>query len=431
MKTYQRVAIVGGASAFWAPGLVAGMACTRSLREAHVTLVDVEASRAQRMADTMTAMLRRGYPGAPTPTVSGSVSLEEALAGADAVYTCYRNGGHDIEGRINALSKKYGSRQACFTAGPGACLYLATQGAVMLEVAQALTRLCPRAWLINVSNPLPGLSILAAKAGADPRRVLGLCGTLAGYRQVLADFLGVAPERLAFSLGGTNHCTFYTGVWLDGEDAYAQVRRRAREQPFLDLGRWGTDTGPVELLELTGYLATAGHPDDIYPMLRCQRTFRSGASPTLLPWERENFGEILEAYGRGDTVDFEPPRQPSEQVQWLEALSGAPNVTRRFSANVANLGVWPNLPDWAVLDMECELDERGVMPLATPPLPETIAEVARAHQVSFELAARAVVNRDRALLVQAIRACPFGNFMQTAERLVQEAWAPLGLATIF
>ena len=431
MTKYQRIAIIGGGSALWVPGVVAGMACTRSLREAHVVLMDADAARARRMAETVKAVLRRGYPGTPTPTVSGTGSLEEALADAEAVYTCYRNLGHDTEGRINDLAKKYGSRQACFTAGPGACIYLATQGTVMLEVLRSMIRLCPKAWLINVSNPLPGLSILAAKAGADPRRVLGVCGTLEGYRQALADFLRIEPARLTFTIGGTNHCTFYTGVWIDGREAYEQVRQRAREQPYLDLGRWGTDTGPVELLELTGYMAVPGHPDDIYPMLRCERRFPAGPSPTLMPWERADFGQVLEAYGRGETVDFEPPREPSQQVQWLESLAGVPNVPRRFSVNTANLGVWPNMPSWSVLDMECELDERGVMPLATPPLPETIAEVARAHQVSFELAARAVVNRDRNLLVQAIRSCPFGNYMQSAEAMVQEAWDQFSLGKIF
>jgi len=426
---YRRIVILGGASPYWTPRNVSLMACSASLNEAEVVLVDAAHDRSAHMGDICNKMLARAFPGVAM-RVRAAASLEHALPGADAVIACYRNGGHDVEGRINAIAQKYGSHQSCFTAGPGAVIYLATQGPVMIDLVRAMLRHSPRAWLVNCSNPLPAMCMLAAKAGAEPRRVLGFCGALQWYRRSLARFLEVDPARTAFRIGGTNHCTFLTEVLVDGKDAYPLIRELGKTRPWIDMSEWGRSTVEIKMLNFLGYLCLPGHATDIYPAIRGQWLPPLESAPKLTADNKPGFMEVLEGYARGENVDWTPPAEREVPFNWLDALAGEGDE-HLFSINTANLGAVANLPDWAVPDLECYLDARGVAPLAGPPLPEHVAEVVRRHHVSFEMAARAVLARDHSLLVRAVQLCPFGDYVESAGNILADARAEFGEELIF
>lgn len=426
---YKKISVIGGGSVLWTPDAVARMASTSSIRHAEVALYDVRYEQAVKVAEVCARMLKRSHPDS-TMTVHAAKSLEKALTGADVVMTCFCNLGSGVEKRINDISKRYGSNQNCYTAGPGALLYLALQGPVMIEVVEAMLKHCPGAWLINCSNPLPAMVMLAVKAGISPRKALGFCGALSWSRDTLAAFLQVEPQRLDFRVGGTNHCTFYTEVYLDGIDAYPQMRRRAQEQPYLDLGCWGRSTAEIEIFKAVGYLPAGGHPSDILPTLPGEMTPPGPEAPA----KPENFGADflprLEAYGLGGKEELNIPREREVPFSWLDALAGDTRE-QRFSINITNDGAVPNLPAWAVPDLECQLDSCGVTPLTTPALPEVIAEIVRRHQVTFEMAARAVVGRDHKLLHEAIQLCPFGDYLRSADKILEDAGREFGAHFFF
>ena len=436
---YGKIVILGGASPYWTPRNVALMACSASVNEAEVVLADVAFDRAEHMAGLCNKMVARAFPGVKL-RVSAAPSADAAMPGTDAVIACYRNGGHDIEGRINAIAEKYASRQNCFTAGPAAVIYLATQGPALVDLVRSMLRHAPNAWLVNCANPLPAMCMLAVKAGAQPRRVLGFCGALAWHRQFLARYLDAAPERIAFSIGGTNHCTFFTEIMLDGRDAYPMVRELGRSKQWIDMGEWGRSTVEIKMLHALGYLCAPGHTTDVYPMFSGEWMPALAAAPRLTADNKPGFMDVLEGYARGETVDWAPVSGREVPVLWLDALaSGGPSPCggpstggeHLFSINTMNLGAVPNLPEWSVPDLECYLDARGVAPLAVPPLPEHLAEVVRMHHTSFDMAARAVLARDHGLLVKAVQLCPFGHYMESAEAILADARDAFGEELIF
>jgi alpha-galactosidase/6-phospho-beta-glucosidase family protein len=429
IRKYRRVVIVGGGSYLWTPDHVGKMACSSSLDQAEVVLYDIDVPRAARVAALCNAMVARAYPDKGL-RVSAAATLDEALPGAEAVFTTYCNLGIGVEHRLNAFAQRHGSAQNCYTAGPGAVLFIAIQAPVMVGVVQAMQRHCPQAWLINCANPLPAMGMVAVHAGADPRRVLGFCGALHWYRRTLADFLLVAPERLHIRIGGTNHCTFLTDITLDGQDAYPLVRTRARELGYLDLGCWGRSTTEIHLLEATGYLCPGGHPSDIFPTVHGEWMPPGPDAPPRPANFGQDFVALLEAYTRGEETPWTPPHEREVPVTWLDALAGDASDSVH-SINYMNQGAVTNLPPWAVPDLECVLDPRGVSPVIGPPLPELIAEVTCRHQVVFDLAARAAVTRNHAMLRRAIQLDPCNDYLLTAERLLTEARAEFGEEWIF
>jgi len=429
IKPYKKISVIGGGSVLWTPDAVAKMASTASICHAEVTLYDVRYEQAVRVAEACSRMLKRSHPDS-TMKVHAAKSLEGALTGTDAVITCFCNLGSGVENRIDEISKKYGSNQHCYTAGPGALLYLAIQGPVLIDVVEAMRKHCPDAWLINCSNPLPAMIMVAVKAGMSSRKALGFCGALSWEHDLLAKFLQVEPERVDFRLGGTNHCSFYTEVYLDGMDASPLIRKRGQEQPYLDLGCWGRSATEIEILNAVGYLPPGGHPSDIFPTLQGEWIPPGPDAPPKPKNFDGDFLTRLEAYGLGGNEELNLPKVREVPFSWLDALAGDTRE-HHFSINITNDGAVPNLPAWAVPDLECHIDRRGVTPFTSPALPEVIAEIVRRHQITFEMAARAIVGRDRKLLREAIQLCPFGDYMRSADKILEDAARELGAHFFF
>ncbi len=420
--TITKLTIIGGGSLLWTPVNAGRMACSPGTRDAELVIYDLNQQRAAATAELTNAMLRRAYPDAKL-RVTAAPTLAAALAGAQVVITCYCVGGNGTEHKLEKLANQYGCKQAVFTAGPGACLNIAIQGRALVEIVRQMQQSCPAAYLINCTNPVPGLVMTAVKAGHDPRRTLGFCGALHWYRRLLQQFLpGADPAALDFRIGGTNHCTFFTEIYRAGADAYAEARATALRNGVYDLGEWGTSTMEINLLKETGYLAMPGHSTDIYPGIAGTHELKPVSGAKRISEYDPNFGDVLAAYGRGEPVDWEPPRESEVPILWLDALTGAAPPTTH-SVNLTNLNAVPNLPDWCVPDLECLMDRRGVTPLANPPYPPQIAEVVRRHQVTFELAARAALEQRTDLLIQSIQACPFADYTTTARAMVDEARA--------
>ena len=431
--TMKKIVIVGGASPRWTPRNVASMALSPSTRDAEVVLVDVAHDRAVQLADVCTRMVKRAY--GVSLRVHAQAKLADALPGADVVFTVFRNGGHDSETRIDAMMKTFGSQQNCFTAGPGAAIYAAVQSKPLLDLVRLMAVHCPNAVIIHGINPLPTMVMLAVLAGHDPGRVMGHCGAMPWYRRDAARALGVDPSRVTVRVGGTNHCTFFTQILLDGQDAYPLAVRMVQERGYYDLGIWGRSTTELDLLKMTGYLVAGGHASDIYPM--AHGTWTPPSAEVLATREAsariendENFLDLLDAYANGQPSPWQPPAEADFPIPWLDALSGL-GSERIFTVNRVNGGAVPNLPDWSVPDVECYIDARGVSPVQSPPLPEHLAEVARRHQTAFRLAAQACLARSRDTLIRAIQLAPFGDYMKSAPAIVAEAEKLFGKETIF
>src|SRR5262249_36319382 len=122
-----------------------------------------------------------------------TLEREAALRDADFVLNTALDGGHEPEEAGRRLAAEHGYYRG---------VRLQTnlkQYALMLSVARDVERLCPRAWLIQSSNPVfEGCTLMARETGA---RVIGLCHGFYGYRQ-LAQAVGVDPDEVEWEAPG-------------------------------------------------------------------------------------------------------------------------------------------------------------------------------------------------------------------------------------
>lgn len=429
----NKVVIVGGGSYLWTPRSVAHMALTPVFQGAEIVLVDVSRERAAEIADVMNRVLARAYPDSGI-RCRGEIDLDQALPGAQLVFTCYQNLGKKTESTATEIGRRFGAHENAFSAGPGMVLYLAVQGPVMVNLVQRMRRHCPEALLLNCSNPLPALCMVAIKAGWPARRVMGVDGVIDWNRLAMARFLKVPKDSLTFRTAGTNHLTFLADLKCDGKDVSELLAKRAEEQPWLDLWCWGRSESEVNIYKATGYLPCPGHASDLMPHLAGAMLPPDPVSSAEAPIDNRveytpEFVDILKDYAAGKEVAWSPPTHIDEPFTSLDALSKV-NQGRLCSGQMMNQGAIPNLPDWAVLELELYVDARGFTPLAAPAYPDLIAEIVRRQQVTFELAARGVVENNVTYLRQAIQLCPFGDYWKQADAILAEGRNAFGTAYV-
>ena len=93
---------------------------------------------------------------------------------------------------------------------------------LMLEVARAMERDCPEAWLIQASNPVfEGCTLMTRETGV---KVVGLCHGYRGIERV-ANLLGLDPDLVTWQAPGFNHVIYLTEFCYEGESVYPLLDR--------------------------------------------------------------------------------------------------------------------------------------------------------------------------------------------------------------
>ena len=205
------VAILGGSTPFTAALVEALRAAAHALPACELRLFGQDAEALQRMKRYGDRRL------APSGwAVNASRVLDEAVDGAAVVVNQIRFGGLEGRSRDEELASRF-QLSADETLGP--CGLTAALRVVprIRELAADLGRLCPDAWVLNLSNPLSLATRAMILAGA-PRKCVGLCelpqATVAETCRVLA----MQPADVEWEYAGLNHRGFVFSLKHRGEE---------------------------------------------------------------------------------------------------------------------------------------------------------------------------------------------------------------------
>ena len=190
----MKVAIIGAGSAVFARQLIADILTTPGLMSGTFFLVDVDAQRlalAKRVGDAMVKAAGREW------RVEATRDRRRVLPGCDYVINSIevaglRNVRHDYD-----IPLKYGVDQCIGdTIGPGGVFKMLRTGPAWLSILRDIEELCPRAVVMNYTNPMSALTLLALRA--TRLRVVGLCHSVQGTSQQLADYLDLPASELTW-----------------------------------------------------------------------------------------------------------------------------------------------------------------------------------------------------------------------------------------
>ncbi|MFI9645347.1 6-phospho-beta-glucosidase [Streptomyces sp. NPDC052040] len=432
----MRLTILGGGG-FRVP-LVHG-ALLRDRGEGRVTRVvlhDVDAGRLSAVARVL-AEQAAGVPDAPE--VTATTDLDEALRGADFVFSAIRVGG--LEGRAHdervALAEGVLGQE---TVGAGGIAYGLRTVPVADDIARRVARLAPDAWVINFTNPAGLVTEAMSRRLGD--RVIGICDSPVGLGRRIARVLGAADPRETFvDYVGLNHLGWVRGLRVRGRDELPRLLADPALLGSFEEGRlfgadWLRSLGAIPNEYLHYYYFNR---ETVAAYREAERTrgaflrdqqarfyeeMRRPDAGALAAWDRTRAEReatyMAENRRTADAGEREAEDLSGGYEQVALALMRAIARDERATLilNVRNRGTLSVLDTDAVVEVPCLVDANGAHPLAADPLPGHATGLVCAVKAVEREVLSAAESGSRATAVKAFALHPLVDSVRVARRLV-------------
>src|SRR5512138_2164236 len=222
-----KITFIGAGSLGFTGELVRDVLTFPLLEDATISLMDIHAGRLEWAKKGVEKLIAAG--GRPAK-VEATLDRAEALRGADVVLTTILAGStevwrHDIE-----IPKKYGvDTNVGDTRGPSGIFRFLRTINPMLDIVRDMEKYCPKAVLLNYTNPMAMLC--AALQRQTFISVTGLCHSVQGTAEMLAGWIGAPMSSIDYVCAGINHQAWYLEYKRGGEDAYPLIYKAVTERP--------------------------------------------------------------------------------------------------------------------------------------------------------------------------------------------------------
>jgi alpha-galactosidase len=452
----KKITVIGGGSTMFVPGLLRMIMNSEALKGSTVCLMDVDARRAEVMANLGKRLVER--EGLDL-TIESTTEQRASLVNADFVIVAIAVGGmsaweEDIEipGRYGIFTEVHDS------IGPGGIMRAFRHVPILASICQDLAEVSPTAWVFNYTNPA-GANTLAMKTVPSVNSVsLCSCTGLPMNVMWLSALTGVAPDEIAMPpvVGGINHCAGILDLRSkDGAPLIPRIRRRTGKDLLASMEALMQHAAASEMAAEAQEALGAN-----FEFLARRLVQSSGLEETMVPWALDLFGvmpycwthwieffpqmlRLSEPYkGRAqglamqygthifDMVDKRARVQkwqdladrwsnpafadevslaalPMGEEDWgievvdvMEAL--VTNRTALHIVNTTNNGAIDNLPDEAIVEVSSVINSYGIRPVHVGSVPETLAAHFRLHLSVQRLTTEAALSGDRQTALQAL-----------------------------
>ena len=441
----MKLAILGGGG-FRVPLVYGAVLRDLSRRRVDVvSLYDVVPDRlaaigqvTRQMAQEQMAKGRTTQGQGNPPALETTTDLDEALDGADFVFSAIRVGG--LEGRTTdervALDLGLLGQE---TTGPGGLAYGMRTVPVAIHIAERIAQICPQAWVINFTNPAGMITEAMQQVLGD--RVVGICDTPIGLSRRAARALGHDPDHTSIDYVGLNHLGWLRALDHDGRDVLPDLIGDPQLLTTIEEGRlfgpeWIQTLGclPNEYLyyyyftrdavaSIRGSAQTRGEF-----LLDQQRAFyeavRARPATALQEWRRVReerdatyMKESRTEPESRDAADIEGGGYEGVALAIMGAI--ARNERSTMILNVRNGSAVPGLSPEAVVEVPCLVDADGPHPLATLPLAGHQLGLVQQVKAVEQLAIEAARIRSASLALKAFALHPLVDSVTTAKVLLQ------------
>ena len=415
-----KIVIIGAGSQFGSK-LTMDIVARDSLQDSHIVLVDID----ERKLSQVTRFLQRCVKHHQRPArIEGTTDRRAALRDADFVVTSVAVGGPAYSGEPFKseieIPRKYGVDQRVGdTIGPGGVFRFLRTGPVQLEFCRDIEEICPKALLLNYTNPMAMLTW--AQSVATRVRNVGLCHSVQATSARLARYIGLNREDVTHKVAGINHQAFFLEFKQKGQDLYPRLRDAMGNAEVYD-----QDRVRFEMMKHFGYFITesSGHLSEYLPYFRRTQEMRERHKLDTIQVSSET-KQRFEWQADPETAAI-PDLTPS--AEYASAIIEA-EITHKpfvFNGNVMNNGLIENLPAGCCVEVPCVVDARGVMPCHIGKLPPQCAALNTSNIAVQELAVRAVLDRDREAAFHSVALDPLTASVCTLDQIrsmFEEMWS--------
>jgi alpha-galactosidase len=424
----MKITIIGSGSIFFTRQCIKGMAQSRVLRSTEIALVDTDAWKCEQMG-RFCQKISRDHGG--DLKISYTTDRRQALPGSDYVVLCFALGNYHYRETGTILALTYNIRLVSGeTAGPSMVFRTMRTVPPVLEVARDIEALCPKAFVINYTNP----TNIVGTALDRFTKLRGYAFCDGNYETLvprLAEILGIttrreAESRLSWKLAGINHFTFVTSLHDEGKDIWGDFKTRLKalaESSSTDdttRAEWDMtrvfDAFPTQInhpLEYVRYFQGRGsRPSRDFTLTRWSLNER-------IRWYREVWREVEQCNAR-DSSTRDLMKDASTDMVAVVIESMEADLGRSICVNIRNDGRVSNLPDDVIVELYGTFGRKGPAVPAFGPLPRGILGLT--HQVvdAQELALEAAMTGSFDTAVRAIACDPLVMSLNDAADLARD-----------
>ncbi|MGW1226215.1 6-phospho-beta-glucosidase [Streptomyces sp. NPDC001478] len=407
--------------------------------EGRVTAVTLYDTDAGRLAAVARVLAEQAEGVADAPALVATTDLDEALRGADFVFSAIRVGG--LAGRAAdervALDLGVLGQE---TVGAGGIAYGLRTVPVAVALARRIALLAPGAWTINFTNPAGLVTEAMSRHLGD--RVIGICDSPVGLGRRIALALGADPARARIDYIGLNHLGWVRGLYVDGHDLLPRLLADPELLGGFEEGRlfgadWLRSLGAIPNEYLHYYYFNREAVRAYQEAERTRGAFlrdqqegfyalmKDPATPALATWDRTRaerdatyMAENRDAAGAGERDDSGMDSGGYEQVALALMRAVARDERTSLILNVRNRTTLAALDADAVIEAPCLVDANGAHPLAADPLPYHAVGLVTAVKAVERAVLDAVDGGSRADAVKAFALHPLVDSVSVARRLL-------------
>ncbi|MFF4029295.1 6-phospho-beta-glucosidase [Streptomyces sviceus] len=408
-------------------------------REGRVTEVVLHDLDAGRLSAVTRVLAEQAAQVEDAPRVTATTDLDEALRGADFVFSAIRVGG--LEGRAQdervALAEGVLGQE---TVGAGGIAYGLRTVPVAVDIARRVARLAPDAWVINFTNPAGLVTEAMSRHLGD--RVIGICDSPVGLGRRIARVLGANPNEAWIDYVGLNHLGWVRGLKIAGRDELPRLLADPDLLGSFEEGKlfgvdWLRSLGaiPNEYLhyyyfnrEAVRSYQQAEKTRGAFLADQQARFYDEVGAPgvkALDVWDRTRaereatyMSENRETAGAGER-DADDLSGGYEKVALALMRAIARDERTTLILNVRNQGTLSVLDTDAVIEVPCLVDANGAHPVSVAPLPDhATGLVCSVKAVEREVLA-AAESASRSTALKAFALHPLVDSVNVAHRLVE------------
>ena len=215
MKKGLKIVTIGGGSSY-TPELVEGfIKRCKELPVRELWLVDIEQGK-EKLEIVGNLAKRMVKKAGLDMEIHLTLDRREALKDADFVTTQLRVGLLEARIKDESIPLSHGVIGQ-ETNGAGGLFKALRTVPVVLDIIKDVEELCPKAWIINFTNPT-GIITEAVFRYTNFKRYIGLCNVPIGMRNGIAKLFEVENDRIKMDFAGLNHMVYGLNVALDGND---------------------------------------------------------------------------------------------------------------------------------------------------------------------------------------------------------------------
>ena len=430
-----KITFLGAGSTIFAKNLIGDILSYPELSQSEIVLFDIDPERlktseimAHHLADRIGSK----------PTIIATNDRQQALKNANYAISMFQVGGYKPSTVIDfEVPKKYGLRQTIAdTLGIGGIMRGLRTIPVFLDMCKDMENVCPDVTFLQYVNPM-AINCWAINRASHIKTV-GLCHSVQGTAEQLANDIGIPIEEINYVSAGINHMAFYLRFEHNGVNLYPQIRAvlNAGKQPSWNLVRYEVlrhfgyfvTESSEHFSEYTPWFVKRDRPDLLEKLNIPLDEYITRCENQLASWHK-----MRAQFENGEGLDHVRSHEYGSGI--IHAMET--NQPRVIYGNLANHGLIDNLPQDCCVEVPVLVDKNGLQPTKIGKLPPHLAAMMQTNINVQALTVEAALTGKRDHIYHAAMLDPHTAAELSLDQIVNlvddllEAHGKTGLMPIF